>query len=257
MKTIVVAQQKGGDGKTSSTVQVAFDFFYERNLRVAVLDLDTQRNSSKALQKFNSSYTASQMFMGSPDGLREALAGLPAGPLLCVIAGDQDMADVNMRHFDDVAPAFKESVEELAKFGFDVLLIDTAPALNVSLAAALYAADFVLSPIQMEAFSIDGIEMLLTVISNMAELNPKLKFLGMLPNMVDARDPRQVRNLAELRAAYPDLMIPHSIGRRGSIADAMANGIPVSQIKKTTARKAAQEVRAVAAYVYEQMEIAV
>jgi chromosome partitioning protein len=235
---------------------LGFDFF-ERGLRVAVLDLDTQRNTSKALVKFSSGYTASRMFLDSPERLREAFVGLPAGPLLSVIAGDQDMADVNMRDFDDVAPAFKASVEALADCGFDVVLIDTAPALNVSLAAALYAADFVLSPIQMEAFSIDGIEMLLTVISNVSELNPKLKFLGMLPNMVDSRDPRQVRNLAELRAAYPELMIPHSIGRRGSIADAMAHGIPVWQIKKTTARKAAQEVRAVAAYVYEQMEIAV
>ena len=64
-----------------------------------------------------------------------------------------------------------------------------------------------------------------------------------------------MRNLAALKAKYEQLMIPIEIHRRGSIADAMATGVPVWKIKKTTARPAAQEVRAVAAHVYEKMEI--
>lgn len=255
MKVVTVAQQKGGDGKSTNIAHLTFDFL-ERGLRVAVCELDPQGNVASTLRQFDTVYTASKMFEpGGIDSLHAALAGLPDGALVRVIAADNAMADVNMRKFDQVAGAFKQNVDALGSY-FDVLLIDTAPSLNISLASALNASDCVLSPIQMEAYSIQGIKKMLTVIGNIRKLNPKLKFLGMLPNMVDARDPRQVRNLAELKAAYPQLMIPLEIGRRGSIADAMATGVPVWKIKKTTARKATQEVRAVAAYVFEKMEIA-
>ena len=62
------------------------------------------------------------------------------------------------------------------------------------------------------------------------------------------------QNLAELQEAYPKLMIPLTIGLRSSIADALADQMPVWQIKKTSARKAAQEIRALAAYAIDKME---
>ena len=83
-----------------------------------------------------------------------------------------------------------------------------------------------------------------------------LQFLGMVPSKVDARNPRHVRHQVELQAAYPKLMAPASIGLRSSIADALASGVPVWKIRKTAARKATHEVRALAAYVFEKMEIA-
>lgn len=254
MKIGAVAQQKGGDGKSTTIVHLAFDFL-ERGLRVGVIDLDPQQNSTSTLRKFASDYTASKMFEpDSGDRLHAAFASLPEGPLVSLIAADDEMADVNKLPFKQIAGNFKANVQALSRY-FDVVLIDTAPSLNASLASALFAADFVLSPIQMQKYSIDGIRKLLTVIGNMRKMNPKLQFLGMLPNMVDGRDPMQMRNLAALKAKYEQLMIPIEIHRRGSIADAMATGVPVWKIKKTTARPAAQEVRAVAAHVYEKMEI--
>lgn len=254
MKTLVVAQQKGGVGKTSSLVHLAFDFL-ERGLRVAVVDLDTQGNASFTLQEFGSGYLASQLFDQDGDAVRNALAELPEGPLMCLIESDPVLANMEKRSLTDAAGAFKENIKALADCGFDVVLIDTAPALGVSLAAALYAADCVLSPIELEAYSIQGIKKMLTTIANVRKLNTKLKFLGMVPSKVDARNPRHVRHQDELQAAYPQLMIPASIGLRSSIADALASGVPVWKIKKTAARKATQEVRALAAYVFEKMEI--
>lgn len=254
MKTLVVAQQKGGVGKTSSLVHLAFDFF-ERGLRVAVIDLDTQGNASFTLQEFGSGYLASQLFDQDGDAVRKAFAELPEGPLMRLIESDAVLANMEKRSLTDAAGAFKENIKALADCGFDVVLIDTAPALGVSLAAALYAADCVLSPIELEAYSIQGIKKMLTTIANVRKLNTKLKFLGMVPSKVDARNPRHVRHQDELRAAYPQLMIPASIGLRSSIADALASGVPVWKIKKTAARKATQEVRALAAYVFEKMEI--
>lgn len=254
MKTLVVAQQKGGVGKTSSLVHLAFDFL-ERGLRVAVIDLDTQGNASFTLQEFGSGYLASQMFDQDGDALRHAFRELPEGSLMRLIESDAVLANMEKRSLTDAAAAFKENIQALADSGFDVVLIDTAPALGVSLAAALYAADCVLSPIELEAYSIQGIKKMLTTIANVRKLNTKLKFLGMVPSKVDARNPRHVRHQVELRTAYPQLMIPAGIGLRSSIADALASGVPVWKIKKTAARKATQEVRALAAYVFEKMEI--
>lgn len=254
MKTLVVAQQKGGVGKTSNLVHLAFDFL-ERGLRVAVIDLDTQGNASFTLQEFASGYLASQMFDLDGDSLRQWFSDLPEGPLVRLIASDAVLANMEKRTLTDAAPIFKENIQALADTGFDVVLIDTAPALGVSLAAALYAADCVLSPIELEAYSIQGIKKMLTTIANVRKINTKLQFLGMVPSKVDARNPRHVRHQLELQTAYPQLMIPASIGLRSSIADALASGVPVWKIKKTAARKATQEVRALAAYVFEKMEI--
>ena len=255
MKTLVVAQQKGGVGKTSSLVHLAFDFF-ERGKRVAVIDLDTQANASFTLQDFNSGYLASQMFDMDGDTLRKAFSKLPDGPLLQLVASDPVLANMERRSLTDASVVFKENITALADCGFDVALIDTAPALGVSLAAALFAADCVLSPIELEVYSLQGIKKMLTTIANVRKLNTKLKFLGMVPSKVDARNPRHLRHHAELLEAYPQLMIPAGIGLRSSIADALASGVPVWKIKKTAARKASQEVRALAAYVFEKMEIA-
>jgi len=254
MSTLVVAQQKGGVGKTSTLVHLAFDFL-ERGLRVAVIDLDTQANASYTLQKYKSGYLASQMFDSSPDDVLAGFSGLPAGPLLQIISSDPVLANMERRNLNDAAMIFKKNITALAASGFDVILIDTAPALGVSLAAALYAADYVLSPIELEVYSIQGIKKMVTTISNIKKQNIALKFLGMLPSKVDSRNPRHKRHLSELETAYPKLIVPVCIGLRSSISDALASGLPVWKIKKTAARKAATEVRALAAHIYKEMGI--
>ena len=122
--------------------------------------------------------------------------------------------------------------------------------------AAVLAADFMLSPIEMEAYSLHGMKKMVAVIGNLRKLNPKLRFLGMVPNKVDARKPRHVNNLATLQQAYPQLILPFSIGARDSIAEALGDRMPVWKVKKTAARKASEEVRALADYVFTKMEIA-
>jgi len=254
MKTLVTANQKGGVGKTSTVVHLAFDFL-ERGLRVAVIDLDTQANASYTLQEFQSGYLASQMFSTKGDAVRACFKDLPEGPLVRLIASDAPLADMEKRTMADVASSFTHNLKALAKCGFDVCLIDTAPSLGVSMAAALYAADYVLSPIELEAYSIQGIKQMVTTIAHLRKANPKLQFLGMVPSKVDGRNPRHARHLEELERAYPQLMMPTGVGLRSSIADALASRVPVWKIKKTAARKATQEIRALAAHVFEKMEM--
>jgi chromosome partitioning protein len=255
MKTRVIAQKKGGVGKTSSIVHLTFDFL-ERGLRVAVIDLDTQGNACFTLHDFTSDYLASQLFDQNGDNLHKWFSGLSDGPLMRLITADAVLANMEKHRLTDAAVVFKQNITALAGSGFDVVLIDTPPALGVSLASALYAADCVMSPIELEAYSIQGIKKMLTTIAIIRKLNTKLKFLDRVASKVDARNPSHVRHQDALNAACPQLMISGGIGLRSSVADALAAGMPVWKIKKTAARKATLEVRALAAYVYEKMEIA-
>lgn len=251
MKTLVTANQKGGVGKTSTLVHLAFDFF-ERGLKVAVIDLDTQANASYTLQAFQSGLIASTLFSGSDMAKLNAPKG---GSHLTLIESDAALANIEKMPLGQAGQNFRAAIAALGIQGFDVCLIDTAPSLGVSMAAALLAADYVLSPIELEAYSIQGIKKMVTTIANVRKANPKLQFLGMVPSKMDARNPRHGRHLEELERAYPQLMIPAGVGLRSSIADALASGVPVWKIKKTAARKAAKEIRTLANHVFTKMEI--
>jgi chromosome partitioning protein len=257
MKTLVVANQKGGVGKTSTLVHLAFDFL-EQGLKVVVIDLDTQANASYTLQSFRSGLVASELFAEVPTGSWPQTAidvTDPNSPRMTLIASDVGLANLEKMSLAEAGAKFRDAIKTLGAQGFDACLIDTAPSLGVGMAAALLAADYVLSPIELEAYSIQGIKQMVTTIAHLRKANPKLKFLGMVPSKVDARNPRHARHLEELERAYPQLMIPTGVGLRSSIADALASRVPVWKIKKTAARKATQEIRALAAHVFEKMEM--
>jgi chromosome partitioning protein len=253
MKTLVTAIQKGGQGKTFATCHLAFDF-QERGLRVAVIDLDTQANASFTLSDHQSGYVASQLFSGDTDDLRHWF-GRRENNGIALIAADSSLANLDKMELSQAAASMRASIAALGDF-FDVCLIDTAPSLGVAMTAAVLSADYMLSPIEMEAYSLQGMKKMVSVIGNLRKMNPKLRFLGMVPNKVDARKPRHVANLATLQQAYPQLVLPFSVGARDSIAEALGEQMPVWKIKKTAARKATQEVRALANYVFTKMEIA-
>lgn len=256
MKVLVTANQKGGVGKTSTVVHLAFDFA-ERGKKVAVIDLDTQGNASYTLRPYASGMTASELWHEVPEArLNQCLASEKEGQI-SLIASDNKLADVEKLDRETVIGNFKANMASLAKQGFDVCLIDTAPTLSIALIGALNSADYVLSPIEMEVYSIQGIQMMVKTVEQVRRrMNNKLKFLGMVPSKVDGRNPRHKLHLQELQTAYPQMMIPVSIGLRSSIADALASSVPVWQIRKTAARVASREMRALAEHVYAKMEIA-
>lgn len=255
MKTLVMAIQKGGQGKTFATCHLAYDFA-ERGLQVAVIDLDTQGNASFTLERHHTGLNASQLFSNPEQVKAWAAAGDCTVDGLGLIAADPEvLANLDKADLAAAAGALRQSIAALAG-RFDVCLIDTAPSLGVGMTSAVLAADFMLSPLEMEAYSVQGMKKMVTVIGNLRKVNPKLRFLGMVPNKVDARKPRHVANLAALQKAYPQLVLPFSIGARDSIAEALGEQKPVWKMRKTAARKATQEVRQMAEYVCNKMEIA-
>lgn len=252
MKTLVSSIQKGGQGKTMVACHLAFDFA-ERGLRVLVIDLDTQSNASLTLAKHQSGYLASQLFVDYPEGI-DAFFSKRDNSGITLIPADAKLADIDEKPLSTVAAALGENVRALGKY-FDVCIIDTAPSMGSAMTAAILAADFMLSPVEMEAYSLQGMGLMVKLITNLRKINRKIVFLGMLPNKVHGRNQRHKDNLQRLRDAYPQLVLPFSIGARDSIAEALGECIPVWKVKKTAARKATEEIRAVADHVFQKMEL--
>lgn len=251
MKTIVVAQQKGGVGKTAIALHLAW-YMQGEGKRVLLIDLDTQGNASYSLRQENQIIGSGLLFI--QEELSE-LDAMPAGNSgLTLSPATNDLANVQSMDFHTAASQFVQHINSIKnKEYFDVCIIDTPPSLGNSLAAALMVADYVICPIELETYSLQGIKQMAVTIGNIRKVNKKLNFLGILPSKVDGRNPRHKRHLDEIQAQYGELVVPHQIGLRSSVADALSSSVPVWKIKKTAARKAAQEMQAVAKFVLNKL----
>lgn len=252
MKTLVLANQKGGVGKSAIATQLAYHLS-KAGQRVLFVDLDHQRNSTAALVK--SGLVAAASFNGtellSADGDR----ALPDSPFVLVPGDD------NLSLLERQAQEHNRFVNRLSGFlksnaqAFDVCLIDTNPNPDIRYASALVVSDYVLSPIQLNQEALAGIGALLThsrygYRKIKQTINAKLDLIGILPNMVEAT-PFQKANFEQLAKAHSQLLIPNGNGgfaflpKRSAVAEAQASGAPLYSIKKTAARDAWLEMKAV------------
>lgn len=249
MITTSAVQQKGGVGKTSAICHLAFDYAENRNKRVLVIELDPQGNASHTLANFrHASLLASDLFRPG------ATVGHVFGPGLTFLAADPLLVEIEKADLGEMSQNFSDNLTALADH-FDICLIDTAPALGLRMSVALYVSGFVFTPIELSAYSIQGVKKMQTTIDNMRDYNPDLVFLGLLPSRVDNRVPRQRTNLANLRENHSEKLIPTAISQRDCIADALDNRLPVWRIKTQSARLATAEFKALADFVYEKMGI--
>ena len=241
MKTLVLANRKGGVGTTAAACQLSF-YLQHGGRRVLLLDFDHQCNSSRCLAKYGKTATAG--FSAS-----RLLAGqegpLPAGTLVVVPADDELSAlERQPERHNAFANALKDFLHAVAD-RFDICVIDTNPNPDIRYAAALVNADFLLSPIELKQEAIDGIGALLHhgrygVYRVQRALNPRLEFLGILPNKVES-NPFQRANLRQLVGVYPSLLIPvvrdgvagyGYIPNRTAIAEAQAAGVPLWMLRQ-------------------------
>jgi len=250
MKTLVLANQKGGVAKSAVATLLAH-YLRSQGRRVLVLDLDHQANLSQALRL---SRRAAVAPFGADRLLTEAVSSVPAADFV-LVPGDPKL--LTLERQPDRHNAFANNLHRFLPAiadRFDVCLIDTNPNPDIRVIAALASADFVLSPIQLNQEAMDGVASLLNhervgVRRIKAVLNPKLQFVGLLPVMVEPT-PFQRANFAQLVAQYHPLLIrigdgPGSLAaipRRSAIAEAQAHGDVLWEMKKTAARDAWKEI---------------
>jgi chromosome partitioning protein len=254
MTTLVLANQKGGVGKSAIACQLAH-YLNRNGHRVLVIDLDHQGNTSSSLKKSSqvkcTSFTASDVLNGEwqdPKGSDDASIRL--------VPSHEDLSGLERQpnKHNAYANALISFLAAAAQ-SFDVSIIDTNPNPDIRYAAALIASDYVLAPIQLNQEAIDGVAGLRNhyrygYLNIKAKLNPKLTLIGLLPNLVEAT-PFQRANFMAIAAQHAQLLIPLPnttnkyafIPTRTAIAEAQAEGVFVADLRKTSAREAWRDIK--------------
>jgi chromosome partitioning protein len=232
-RVLVVANQKGGVGKTTTAVNVAAAVA-QHGLRVLLVDLDPQGNASTALSVEHSEGTPDAydvLVQSTP--IREVVAECPEVPGLFVLPATIDLAGAEIELVSMVARetrmrrALDRHLVEAEAAGqrYDYVLIDCPPSLGLLTVNALAAGRELLIPIQCEYYALEGLTQLLRTIDSIKEhLNPDLRVGAIVLTMYDARTRLAAGVAEEVRQHFGDLVLPTAIPRSVRISEAPSYG---------------------------------
>ena len=234
-RTIAIANQKGGVGKTTTAINLACAIA-QSGARVLLVDLDPQGNASTGLgidRRQRSAGTYALLLEGEPP---MRLIQQTAVPSLDIIPADPDLAGAEVEMVPMQRREFRLRDALAIANGYDHIIIDCPPSLSLLTLNGLVAAASVIVPLQCEFFALEGISQLVQTIERVKRsLNPGLRLEGIVLTMFDRRN-----NLSDLVAADArsffgtrvyDTMIPRNI----RISEAPSHGKPVLIYDKSSA----------------------
>lgn len=187
MRTAVILNLKGGVAKTATAVNVAAILASDYKQRVLLIDADSQCNTTEFYGGDPAKGNLAELLRSGSQ--EDAAWDIQSTRFTGVdlLAGDESLMDLDLTKVElqDVrATVLRDMVQSLDKMSlYDWVLVDCPPAFNAASAAALIAADEVIIPIKLDAFSLRGMANLMRQIANMRQINPKLKLGGLLPTM--------------------------------------------------------------------------
>ena len=235
-KIIIIANQKGGVGKTTTAINLSAALA-QHGMKVLAIDCDPQGNCTSGLgidnrKVKNSTY---QMIIGEcdiKDCIQDSvLDTLKVVPSSVELAG----ADIELIGLPDKEHILQEKIKEVVN-DYDYIIIDCPPSLNVLTVNAMTAADSVIVPIQCEFYALEGLSQLLYTINLVRDrLNPDLIMDGVVFTMFDSRTNLSLQVVEDVRKNLKQNIFATIIPRNVRLAEAPSHGLPICLYDKKSA----------------------
>ena len=232
-KIIAVVNQKGGVGKTTTTINLTAALT-EMGKKVLMCDFDPQANATSGLgvEKRRVKHSVYDVIINDTPA-REAIVSTKFGD---VLPSSADLAGAAVELLTMDGPNFRlKNALEAVKGDYDVIFIDCPPSLELLTVNALAAADSILVPVQCEYFALEGLADLMTTLRLIKKrINPNLDIFGVLLTMYDGRTNFSNQVAQEVRKHFPGKVFANVIPRNVRLAEAPSHGLPVTSYDKSS-----------------------
>jgi chromosome partitioning protein len=223
---IVIANQKGGVGKTTTSINLAAALC-EMGKKTLLVDLDSQGNASSAcgLSQNETLPTVYDLLLGEAESKECIIRAKEDG--FDIVPSNRDLmaAEIQLLELEDRELVLKKALEDAA-MDYEFIIIDSPPSMNILTLNALAFAKHLIIPVQCEYYALEGMTGMLESIYQIKEsINPKLDLMGVVRTMYDSRNSLSVEVSAQLKKYFHDKLFWTFIPRNVRLAEAPSHGM--------------------------------